>query len=211
MGVDKGGVWPPWLLDPMSSTHNESRLAACPLSGVPGRVRAPCQLIPRPVGKCAHLLGRVGRGRQDPPRRAPRGATRYRLACSTSRLLYTAIRSVPIQDLDATRQGATRTASQQPVSGRCPARAAGRETVLYGATDASSTLGNAPARPASRLLEGRDCGALRHMRMARGSILVIRNVLKVYGLTLTRRRRGYISVGSIWRSPGRNGTKSQRG
>jgi len=25
----------------MSSTHNESRLAACPLSGVPGRVRAP--------------------------------------------------------------------------------------------------------------------------------------------------------------------------
>ncbi len=27
---------PPWLLDPMSSTHNESRLAACPLSDVPG-------------------------------------------------------------------------------------------------------------------------------------------------------------------------------
>ncbi|MBA3973388.1 MAG: hypothetical protein C0504_04110 [Candidatus Solibacter sp.] len=30
-----------WLLDAMSSTHNESRLAACPLSGVPERVRAP--------------------------------------------------------------------------------------------------------------------------------------------------------------------------
>ena len=27
---------PVWLLDPTSSTHNESRLAACPLSGVPG-------------------------------------------------------------------------------------------------------------------------------------------------------------------------------
>jgi hypothetical protein len=38
VGADKGGVWPPWLLDLMSSTHNESRLAACPLSGVPGRV-----------------------------------------------------------------------------------------------------------------------------------------------------------------------------
>lgn len=25
----------------ISSTHNELRLAACPLSGVPGRVRAP--------------------------------------------------------------------------------------------------------------------------------------------------------------------------
>ena len=37
VGADKGGVWPPWLLDPMSSTHNESRLAACPMSGVPGR------------------------------------------------------------------------------------------------------------------------------------------------------------------------------
>lgn len=36
----------------MSSTHNESRLAACPLSGVPGRFRAPCQLILRRVGKC---------------------------------------------------------------------------------------------------------------------------------------------------------------
>ena len=56
----KEGVWPPWLLDPMSSTHNESRLAACPLSGVPGRVRAPCQLILGRVGKCAHLPGRVG-------------------------------------------------------------------------------------------------------------------------------------------------------
>lgn len=30
-----------WLLDPMSSTHNESRWAARPLSGVPGRLRAP--------------------------------------------------------------------------------------------------------------------------------------------------------------------------
>ena len=49
-----------WLLDPMSSTHNECRLAACPLSGVPGRVRAPCQLILTRVGRCAHLLGRVG-------------------------------------------------------------------------------------------------------------------------------------------------------
>jgi len=46
----------------MSSTHNESRLAACPLSGVPGRVRAPCQLIPRRVGKCAALFGRNGQG-----------------------------------------------------------------------------------------------------------------------------------------------------
>jgi len=25
VGADKGGVWPRWLLDPMSSTHNESR------------------------------------------------------------------------------------------------------------------------------------------------------------------------------------------
>jgi hypothetical protein len=48
----------------MSSTHNESRLAACPLSGVPGRVRAPCQLILRRVGKCAALFGRAGRGCQ---------------------------------------------------------------------------------------------------------------------------------------------------
>ena len=36
VGADNGGVWPQWLLDPMSSTHNESRLAACPMSGVPG-------------------------------------------------------------------------------------------------------------------------------------------------------------------------------
>ena len=41
VGADRGEAWPPWLLDPMSSTHNESRLAACPLSGVPGRFRAP--------------------------------------------------------------------------------------------------------------------------------------------------------------------------
>jgi len=34
------GCRPLWLLDPMSSTHNESRLAACPLSGVPGRYSA---------------------------------------------------------------------------------------------------------------------------------------------------------------------------
>jgi hypothetical protein len=30
-----------WWRESMSSTHNESRLAACPLSGIPGRVRAP--------------------------------------------------------------------------------------------------------------------------------------------------------------------------
>jgi hypothetical protein len=59
--VDKGGAWPSWLLDPMSSTHNEFRLAACPLSGVPGRVRAPCQLILSRVGKCAGVFGRIGR------------------------------------------------------------------------------------------------------------------------------------------------------
>ena len=57
MGADKRVGVPRepalWLLDPMSSTHNESRLAACPLSGVPGRVRAPCQLILGQVGKCA--------------------------------------------------------------------------------------------------------------------------------------------------------------
>src|ERR1035437_9297168 len=121
VGAGQRRVWPPWLLDPMSSTHNESRLAACPLSGVPGRVRAPCQLIPRPVGKCAHLLGRVGQGRQDPPRSA----------------------------------------------WEMPARAAGRETVLYGATDASSTLGNAPASLASRILAGRDWCASTHADGAR--------------------------------------------
>lgn len=38
MGGDGRNVW---LLGAMSSTHNESRLAACPLSGVPERVRAP--------------------------------------------------------------------------------------------------------------------------------------------------------------------------
>jgi hypothetical protein len=78
VGADKGGVWPPWLLDPMSSTHNESRLAACPLSGVPGRVRAPSQLILRRVGRCAALFGQAGRGRQLPccaPRRSPRSKT----------------------------------------------------------------------------------------------------------------------------------------
>jgi hypothetical protein len=32
---------PLWLLDPMSSTHNESRLAACPLSGVSGSFTLP--------------------------------------------------------------------------------------------------------------------------------------------------------------------------
>jgi hypothetical protein len=62
--VDKGGAWPSWLLDPMSSTHNEFRLAACPLSGVPGRVRAPCQLILRGVGRCAALFSRDGRSRE---------------------------------------------------------------------------------------------------------------------------------------------------
>ena len=36
VGVDTEGVWPPWLLDPMSSTHNESRVAARPLSGDQG-------------------------------------------------------------------------------------------------------------------------------------------------------------------------------
>jgi hypothetical protein len=30
-----------WWRESKSSTHNESRLAACPLSGIPGRVRAP--------------------------------------------------------------------------------------------------------------------------------------------------------------------------
>ena len=38
MGGDGRNVW---LLDVMSSTHNESRLAACPLSGDQERVRAP--------------------------------------------------------------------------------------------------------------------------------------------------------------------------
>src|SRR5258708_4079341 len=54
-GVTRG-KGPPWLLDPLSSTHNEPRLAACPLSGVPERIRAPCQLILRQVGKCAERL-----------------------------------------------------------------------------------------------------------------------------------------------------------
>src|SRR5207237_8409848 len=55
MGVDQRRERPPWVLDPMSSTHNESRLAACPLSGVPERFRAPCQLILRQIGICAGL------------------------------------------------------------------------------------------------------------------------------------------------------------
>jgi hypothetical protein len=38
-----------WLLDPRSSTHNESRLAACPLSGDQEHKRS-CQLILRRVG-----------------------------------------------------------------------------------------------------------------------------------------------------------------
>ncbi len=46
----------------LSATHDESRLAACPLSDVPGRVRAPVQerrtLAP---GCSATLLGLVGR------------------------------------------------------------------------------------------------------------------------------------------------------
>jgi len=38
VGADEGRVWPllagwVWLLDPMSSTHNEVRFAAVPLSG----------------------------------------------------------------------------------------------------------------------------------------------------------------------------------
>ena len=41
MGVDRGRGVAAWLLDSMSSTHNESRLAACPLSGVQERIRAP--------------------------------------------------------------------------------------------------------------------------------------------------------------------------
>jgi len=65
-----------WLLDPMSSTHNESRLAACPLSGVTGRISAPCQLILRRVGRCVAPLALVGHGRQhtchgQPPSRGP--------------------------------------------------------------------------------------------------------------------------------------------
>jgi hypothetical protein len=42
----------------MSSTHNEFRSAACPLSGVRGSVvRAPCQLILGRVGSCAVSAG----------------------------------------------------------------------------------------------------------------------------------------------------------
>ena len=48
-----------WLLDPMSSTHNESRFAACSLSGVPGSVSAHSQLILRQVGECVVPLSEL--------------------------------------------------------------------------------------------------------------------------------------------------------
>lgn len=45
MGADSEGAaaagWQLWLLEPMSSTHNEFRLAACPLSGVPSAFARP--------------------------------------------------------------------------------------------------------------------------------------------------------------------------
>ncbi len=54
-----------WSLRPTVRTHNESRLAACPLSRVPGRVRAPCQLNTRAGWKMCSAYAHVGRGCQQ--------------------------------------------------------------------------------------------------------------------------------------------------
>ena len=45
-----------WLLDPMSSTHNESRFGGLPDVWCSGAHSRPCQLILRGVGNFAALL-----------------------------------------------------------------------------------------------------------------------------------------------------------
>jgi len=57
--------WPSWLLYPMSSTHNESRWAACPLPGVPGAFAA-LSINAGASWEICDLVGRAGRSCQSP-------------------------------------------------------------------------------------------------------------------------------------------------
>ena len=66
MGEDEEAAADCWLWwrESMSSTHNESRLAACPLSGIPGAF-APLSTNTRASLKIFGFVGHVGRGRQQ--------------------------------------------------------------------------------------------------------------------------------------------------
>lgn len=68
-------VRPPWLLDPMSSTHNESRFGGLPDVWCSEAHSRPCQLILGGVGRFAGLLAGVDGARNGLPARPDVGCS----------------------------------------------------------------------------------------------------------------------------------------